>query len=231
MPTLDFATCQEVDEDLMAAAFAPATSLSDTSPRERSFALIERMAEVARPRQGAFRVLFVFAKMAKCDWLDGSLELRLKREAAGTTIEALLDDGLSLNRLHTPLHFAAPFEEFAMAIDHRPQMLAPLAVSSREPGNALWLRASTDRVSSPEEAVSSDVLQPAHRELTLQYKPTRKVAAVRIPREAYRDADEPDNEPEQQTPEKERGNDQPTIAPAASSTRDGASDDIDSGWE
>ena len=39
-----FTSCQDVTDELIESAFAPVQSLSDTPPRERAFALLERMA-------------------------------------------------------------------------------------------------------------------------------------------------------------------------------------------
>ncbi len=199
----DFSTCQEVDEDTIAAALSPATSLSAESPRERAFRLVERMAEVSRPRQGAFRVLFVFARMAECEWVEGEIELRLRRDDVGTLIEVITDDGVTLSRLHAPLRFAAPFEEFAMFVDHRGASIAPLEVSSREPGSVLWLRARLRKSAAPERprAISDDLLAPRSlRGEPVHQKPTTRLPAVKIPADAYRSDDtitEPPPRPEE----------------------------------
>ena len=58
-----FDSCFAVTEAHIRAALEPAASMSDSSPRERVWALIDRMVAVARPRQGAPKILLVLARM------------------------------------------------------------------------------------------------------------------------------------------------------------------------
>lgn len=195
--TFDFATCFEVDDDVIAQALAPAHSLSDPSPREKVLALLERMSEVASPRQGATRVLVVLAKTAGCRWLEGQLEVRLRPGHEGTDLEVLIDDGLSMTRLHTPLWFDAPFLEFEQAVRGRAREIEPLVVqqaSKKEIRLRVGEAAHQRQGAVASEVFTTDKSTQANPLLEEQAKKTMKLRAVNIPPEAYRD-DDPRSKP------------------------------------
>ncbi len=195
---LAFATCFEVDQDLIEAALAPAQSLTDPAPRDKIFALIERMARVAKPRQGASRLLTVFARLAECGWLEGELEILLCDLGEATGIDVMLHDGLSFVRLHAPIRVGVPFEEFTTAFERDPLAVAPLEQAPADL-DVLRLRATEATRSRgarhaadfPVPATDLPELSPdpppADAEDEFEKKPTVRMAAVKIPREAYRD--------------------------------------------
>lgn len=204
---LDFSTCFEVDQDLIETALAPAHSLADPAPRDKIFALIERMARVARPRQGAARMLTVFARLAECDWLEGELEILLCDLGEATGINVMLHDGLSFVRLHAPIQVGVPFIEFATAFERDPLAVSPLEEAPADP-DVLRLRASEATsshggrhaaalpASGDEEAVAdAEPAAPDADTVELLSKPTVRLRAVRIPREAYRDDHRPQSKP------------------------------------
>lgn len=197
---LAFATCFEVDQDLIEAALAPAQSLTDPAPRDKIFALIERMGRIARPRQGAARLLMVFARLAECGWLEGDLEILLCDLGEATGIDVMLHDGLSFVRLHAPIRVGVPFEEFTTAFERDPLAVSPLEQAPADL-DVLRLRATEATRSRgarnaadfpvPKADLPDLLAEPPESEGEFETKPTVKMAAVRIPREAYRDGHPP----------------------------------------
>jgi hypothetical protein len=101
--------------------------------RERSRALLERLAKVSAPDTGIAKVLLVYARMATtaCDWLDGGLWIDLTTDGDFTVVDAYTELGGGLReRLFAPVRFKAPLSEFVRAIDRVPHMIAPLTTRS-----------------------------------------------------------------------------------------------------
>ncbi len=194
MTRFDFATCFEVDDELIAEALAPAGSLNEASPRDKVLALLERMAEVSSPRQGASRALIVLAGVCGCSWLEGTLNVKLGSVGDQTIIELAVDDGLNLNRLHSPLVFHVPLLEFEQTVRRRPADIQPLYPAKITNQN-IELHTGSEGEATGEEAVASSVFRPerplrsAASGAGPQHTPTVKVRAVKIPPEAYREDD------------------------------------------
>ena len=123
---LDFDSCFEVDDQRIDSALAPVATVADALPREKVFALLDRMAEIAKPGQGAPRVLFVIARLASCDWIDGDIEVRLHASGQKTVIDLMVDDGMLQSRLRPSLEVAVPFQEFETALGRITEFIAPL---------------------------------------------------------------------------------------------------------
>lgn len=203
---LGFATCFEVDQELIEQALTPARSLTDPAPRDKIFALIERMARIARPRQGAARLLTVFARLAECGWLEGELEILLCDLGEATGIDVMLHDGLSFVRLHAPIRVGVPFSEFTTAYESNPLAVSPLEEAPAD-ADVLRLRATEPtgsrgaRHAAHFPAPSSDLpdleSEPPSTSPNGEFtsNPTVKIPAVRIPREAYRDGRPPESRP------------------------------------
>lgn len=128
MSLYEFASCLNVNEELIEEALAPTTDLTAPSPKQRIFALIERMLEVATPRAGAPRLLLVMAKLACCSWLDGILEVRLRADRGSTTLEILVDDGYAAERLQPIKRVGVPLDEFTRTAQARAAALMPLQI-------------------------------------------------------------------------------------------------------
>lgn len=213
---LDFGTCFEVDDERIEHALAPAASIEEELPRARVFALLDRMAEVARPRQGAPRILFVLARLASCEWLEGDLEVTLRAEGNDTIVDLTVDDGMNLNRLRPSLTLSVPFHEFETSVERITDFLEPLKVAERVEGQSIALSvegaamapedAKADRITArpPVDigavgmdnlARRSDRPQPKEEPSGWGRRPdpksTVKMKAVRIPIEAYRDPPAP----------------------------------------
>ncbi len=162
-------TCFEVTDDDIGDALAPARSLKETSPRERILALLGRMAAIARPRQGAPKILIAIAHMATRDWIEGDLLVTVAESDAGTDIALSVDEGASVSRFGQPLRVAAPFQEFEVAVRARADMLLPLRPDGEFRKASFTLRATAlaRRTSMPPplSAVDPEILMPASTRL------------------------------------------------------------------
>lgn len=186
----DFTTCFEVDDEVIAKALQPARSLTDATPRDKLLGLLRRMAEVSAPRQGASRMLLVLGRMAACAWLEGKLDVRLKREGEGTRVEVLVNDGLSLSRLHPPFIFHTPLAEFQQLVQKRAVALLPLVVGrGSESEMYLVTKASFDESGGNEAGAMFESRGSSQKPPVPDFlqKTTVKMQAVRLPKEAYRD--------------------------------------------
>lgn len=245
---LDFATCFEVDQELIEQALAPARSLTEPSPRDKVFALIERMAWIARPRQGVARLLTVFAKLAECSWLEGDLEILLCDLGEATGIDVMLHDGLSFVRLHPPIRVSVPFLEFTTAYERNPLAFSPLEQAPADL-DVLRLRATEaarnerDAADLPTaDELPADLEPPPSTARTsdLGFKTTVRMPHLEIPREAYRDGHPPSSRAAPASRPR-RPDQAATVKPEALPREPGASeelpatkrmvDDIDEGWE
>lgn len=182
---LQFGTCFEVGDEQIERALAPASSLDDALPRERVFALLDRMAEVAKPRQGATRILPVLARLASCDWLEGDLEIRIGATEEGTTVDLLVNDGVLLSRLRPSLSLAVPFEELEVGVGRLGAAISPLALAEHEAGKRMALVVDYGAGASllPEEVLAA---RPTAR-------PPAEIAAVGL-HKAVRRSDRPSPE-------------------------------------
>ncbi len=121
-------SCLAVTDDVIQEALAAARSMAEPTPRMKCLALIERMAEVAKPGRAAPKILVVLAHMALKDWLDGLLRVRLIGDPEVTVLELTVDDGLSSERIMGPVRIDVPFDEFRRSLEMRPEFVLPLVV-------------------------------------------------------------------------------------------------------
>lgn len=155
-------TCLQVTEQQIRAALAPARAFDEPTPRSRIFALLEHLSRIARPSAGAPKILIVAAHVGTCDWLDGELIVRLRRDGAGTRFELLVDGGLNAERVLGPLSIQAPIEEFQNAVRARPDMVQPLMAQGKREADRLVLRTTSllRRTTAPPlfSAIADDLL-------------------------------------------------------------------------
>jgi hypothetical protein len=126
-------SCLDVKDEHITQALAPARSLSDPSPREKSFALLEHMVKIAAPKTGVPRILVLFAQMARRDWIEGELIVRLIGDAELTVVELMTDDGASRERIAGPLRIDVSLEEFREAVAQNSAQLASLKAIENTP--------------------------------------------------------------------------------------------------
>ena len=175
---LELGTCFEVDDAVIERVLSPVTSIEDALPRERVFALLDRMAQVAKPRQGGSRVLQVLARLASCEWLEGNLEVWLTASDQGTQIELLVDDGMLLSRLRSSLALDVPFEEMEQSVPKLESNIMPLRIREHDAGKRMVLVVDYGAGVSipPEEALAT---RPTTR-------PPASIAAIGMQRAARR---------------------------------------------
>lgn len=121
-------SCLDLTDQDIADALAPARSLSEPGPRERSWALIEHLTRIAKPGRGGPKILLVLAHVSLRDWLDGELVVRLVGDPQSTLLELFVDEGVNRSRVLGPLRMEVPFGELATAVRLQPQQVLPLAV-------------------------------------------------------------------------------------------------------
>ncbi len=243
-------TCFEVDAELIDRTLAPAASALAVSPRDRVLALLERMTDVARPRQGAARMLLVLARLAECDWVKGGLVIELAARGERTRLTASLEDANATKPMHAPFDVDAPIEEFVRVLERGGTDLAALEVAHANPqGNVVELRSpgsaaahSRETVRAPGEPSAKrgpppiPARGPRSTRADFHAKPTVRIPQVHLPPEAFRDdqerppessvhnlhaPDEPAKRPESAPP--------PTVRSTAGAAT--PMDDIDEGWD
>jgi hypothetical protein len=102
--------------------------------RDAARALLNHMAEVARPNEGAPKILLIFARMATtaCDWLDGDLRVELVGDGEISVIESLTELGGGLRERALPsFAVGVPLAEFVRAVERVPRLIEPLHVKTR----------------------------------------------------------------------------------------------------
>jgi hypothetical protein len=104
------------------------------SSREAAKALLHHMAEVAKPNEGAPKILLIFARMATtaCDWLDGELRVELVGDGEISVFESLTELGGGLRERALPsFAVGVPLSEFVRAVERVPRLIEPLHVKTK----------------------------------------------------------------------------------------------------
>ena len=171
MSTWDIHSCSEVTDEDIEIALEPQRSPATPTPKERAVALLGKMAEVARPGDGAAKILVVLSRIAASGWIDGVLEVRVRPDplANGVVIDARVDDGQNVSRLVRMLRVAAPFEEFDASVSLSAKRLLPLVPTPSTDGSLrLLARASSaGGPSSRRLIVAAPVAQTVRRSVPL----------------------------------------------------------------
>lgn len=119
-------SCADLSDEDIEIAFEPQRSPADQPPRDRVLALLQKMAEVARPSSDAPRILLVVARLVRSGLMKGVVEVKLKRTDQGTTLDVTSDDGISVERLFRSATIAAPLSEFEAFFAEFERKLSPL---------------------------------------------------------------------------------------------------------
>ncbi len=123
----DFAalsSCSELTSELARQA-----AQSSTSMRE----LLARFAEIAKPSEGAPKIIVALARLCEASWYDGRLRAEISGDDDGTTIEVLAELGVGIvERLLPVTYLGVPFDEFVRAIDLAPELMLPLRATDYE---------------------------------------------------------------------------------------------------
>ena len=152
------------------------------------------------------------------DDFGGMTRALLARSAAfarrGAPVDVLTFDGLSYTRIIQPLPVSVPLDEFVAWVAKNGGSLGPLELAHDEPGVELQLH-TFDRPPESLRMSEPPAPDPIHR------KPTLKLSAVRVPKEAYR----PDGPPPPASPTQKLPQVKSPAEPGA------PRDDVDEGWE
>lgn len=184
---VEIESCLGVTDDDIRAVLAPARSLSDLSPRDKTLALIEHMTLVAKPGRGAPKILIVLAHMAVRDWLDGELRVKLIGDSTVSVLELFVDSGVSSERLLGPLKIEVPLPEFITAVKQHPQVIAPLRVEGKIEDRRLILK------TTPE--LRRRTVPPAFSAVSASLLPMMQSSGSPLPRIMSRPPPEPPPKP------------------------------------
>lgn len=131
-PLAEIRSCLAVGDDDMADA-----TRDGPDAKGRALSLLGRMCEVARPGDGAPKILLLLARMADRSWVGGRLEARIRADADWCTMDLFVDDELEVRRFAPTLAIAAPVGELLQAVERVPGAIEPLTLqegASRERG-------------------------------------------------------------------------------------------------
>ena len=123
--------------------------------------LLEHMANVAAPREGATKILVPLCQMGskRCRWIDGALSIEIvDLEGSRTKILAGVDIGGGARELLFPkLVLEVPWQEFASAVEHAPRLVEPM--TSRVKKRSILLAADAETIATvapPSFAIAED---------------------------------------------------------------------------
>ena len=116
--------------------------------RTETKTLLDHLASIARPNQGASKMLLIFARMATsaCDWLDGDLRLEIVGDGEVSVFEVLTELGGGLRERALPSFVVkVPLKEFAVAVERVPGMMEPLQVRTKSDRRIVFATAFDER--------------------------------------------------------------------------------------
>lgn len=170
-------SCLDVTDEHISQALAAARSLSESSPRERCLALLARMVSVAEPGAGAPRMLMLLAQMAKRDWVEGDLIVRMIGDQELSVLELLIDDGVSRERIVAPQRIDVPLDEFVTAVRTNAALLLPLRALEATP-RRLVLKGTRELRSQRRKASISAFSVDLTRQVSKSVPPPAPVAVA-----------------------------------------------------
>jgi hypothetical protein len=109
--------------------------------REECKLLLDRIAKVAAPNQGAPKLLLLLARMATtaCDWIDGELRIEMIGDGDVTVVETMSELGGGMKeRILAPFSMNVPLSEFVRAVERVPHMIAPLVTKAVSPRRVVF---------------------------------------------------------------------------------------------
>jgi len=143
---------------------------SAVADRRMAKALLDQLALVSRPADGAPKLLIVFARLAssEVEWIEGALRIEMVADAEVTVVEVLSELGLGMReRLFPSFKMKVPLDEFARAVERVPHMVAPLAVAMASPGRLVLTageaEAGDEAAAAPVVAIGDDSLYGSKR--------------------------------------------------------------------
>ncbi len=115
--------------------------------------LLEHLASISKPNNGAPKVLLVFARMATtaCDWIDGELRIEIMGDGDVSVVEMMSELGGGLReRVMPSFGMNVPLTEFTRAVERVPHMIAPLTTKAKSARRVIFTATEeTRRTSMP----------------------------------------------------------------------------------
>jgi len=153
---LQLTRCLDLTEEHITEAIAS---------RETTLLLLDHLASVARPEDGAPKVLRIFVRLNEGDapWVDGDLHVELISFREVTAIDLSVDLGVGISeRLFPTFEFNVPLNEFEVSIEKYRWLIGPF-VMTHEVGKVTLATPNEARRSvapAPRVGVSRSSLTP-----------------------------------------------------------------------
>ncbi len=117
-------SCSQLSSELARQAAQSHGSMRD---------LLARFAEIAKPGEGAPKIIVALARLCEQSWYDGRLRVEISGDDERTTIEVLAELGVGIVERLLPLtRLDVAFDEFVRAIDLAPDLMLPLRATDYE---------------------------------------------------------------------------------------------------
>jgi len=161
---------------------------SAIADRRLAKALLDQLAKVSKPSDGAPKLLLMFAKIAaqQVDWIDGALRVELVGDGEVTTVEVLTELGLGMHeRVFPSFKMAVPLEEFARAVERVPHMIEPLSIATSSASRLVLTATEGEEEEESENDSPSANVPIADESMYAGEKRTAskdKMAAVSVPK-------------------------------------------------
>ena len=155
--------------------------VSAVADRRTAKALLDQLAKVSRPGDGAPKLLLVFARLAssEVEWIEGALRVEMVGDADVTVVEVLCELGLGMHeRVFPSFKMSVPLDEFARAVERVPHMVAPLTVVAATSRRLVLTTAEDEE----QEEAAPPAVAIADDSLYVRRSSKDKIAAVKDPR-------------------------------------------------
>lgn len=132
--------------------------------REAFRALLDRAAAVARPEEGAPKLLLAIARLATshCEWLDGELRVEIEGDEHHTNLSIMVDMGAGYRERAFPVvRLQVPVDEFSRAVRLVPRLIEPLQAKNVEGRLVLRARSGSSTLPPPRIEIEALALQAA----------------------------------------------------------------------
>jgi len=121
--------------------------------REACKELLDHLAKISKPNDGAPKILLIFARMATtaCDWIDGELRIEIMGDGDVSVVEMMSELGGGLReRVMPSFGLNVPLVEFTRAVERVPHMIAPLVTKTKTARRVIFSATeATRRTSMP----------------------------------------------------------------------------------
>ncbi len=117
-------------------------------------ALLAWASEIARPGEGAPKVLMAIARLVSAEWFEGAPYVEIRGDDSTAALSVFADHGIGIRERVVPeARLRVPADEFVRAVRLAPQLVAPFLV--REHEDVLVL-AAPDALLEPAETIVID---------------------------------------------------------------------------